>query len=682
MKLTTTYLLLLKVIIYLILFCGTNYTTAQTKQIDSVFNSLDTINNAKEKVMMLSRYASSKRYAPQTRKFINLAISSAKKEKDTFLIANTFYALGNYFYYNSKLDSSSIVLDKAFEYFQKNTNADPSLGASITSTKAGVYKKLGALVLATSTFLEAQKSLDTINTSNFSIEEKNRIKAKKMVVVNSLANLYNETENYNKALLYYNKALNVISTLDASMGRGNIGIILNNKGELLIKMNQLKEAKNVLIESKKLNLQYKLPERFIATNNLNLGKLYIKLNNKPKAILHIEKALQQYKTNKYTLGILKSLNERGNFFLNEKQLHKAKKDCENAKKIALQIKNAEELMKSCNCLYKTEKQFSNNKASLTNFELYSKIKDSIFNEKNVRKITQLEMQYQFDKKDAEQQLISEKKDAEQQLIIEKKNKQKNQILAGFIIAMLLAISLFFFFKKRLKYQQTIAKQQEKIYQQTVTELEQKSKLSSLQSMIKGQEEERNRIAQDLHDSLGGLLSTVKSHFTAIFNNEKQKDKEVIIKKTNHLIDESCIEIRRISHNMMPHALKIAGLKGALLDMTDHLNQTGITTSFEMTNLPKINETNQIMIYRLVQELISNIKKHANATHILIQLIGVQNQLQITVEDDGKGFDYKTALQQNGAGLKNINNRVTYMDGIINWDTQPNVGTTVNITIPV
>ena len=203
----------------------------------------------------------------------------------------------------------------------------------------------------------------------------------------------------------------------------------------------------------------------------------------------------------------------------------------------------------------------------------------------------------------------------------------------------------------------------------------------MNSMIEGQEAERLRIAKDLHDSLGGLLSTVKAHFTGIRQEQKQLNESSLAIKTNDLIDEACIEVRRISHNMMPHALSISGLQGALQDMSERLSDEGYQTTFEINGVPELENTKEVMVYRLMQEIISNIRKHAQAKSIFIQIFGHKKELNITVEDDGTGFDVAKAVEKGGLGLKSIQSRVAYLDGTINWDSQPGQGTTINITIP-
>jgi signal transduction histidine kinase len=253
--------------------------------------------------------------------------------------------------------------------------------------------------------------------------------------------------------------------------------------------------------------------------------------------------------------------------------------------------------------------------------------------------------------------------------------------AAAVIVFLLGI--FVVYRKRLEYQATIAKQNNDLQRQKITELTQNNKLIAMNSMIEGQEAERLRIAKDLHDSLGGLLSNVKAHFATITNEQPKLAQLAITERTNDLIDEACLEVRRISHNMMPHALSISGLSGALEDLAQNMRNLNYEVTLELRELPEdLPTTKQITLFRLIQEALSNIRKHANAKSVFIQLFQYQKQLHLTIEDDGSGFDYHQAINNGGLGLKSINSRVEFLDGTIDWDSVKGRGTTINITFPV
>ena len=634
---------------------------------DSILKATETIDDPFEKIKILTSNAGKNRYTKPTFKLITKAVLIAKKEDKPLLLAHSYYAKGNYYYYASKTDSSLVYLNQA-QKFAKQSD-DPILTPSILATKSGIYRKSGNVIRAISTNIEAQELLDKIDTLLLKKEERFKLKGQKLTLNNSLANLYNKTEDYQKALLFYEKAYQNAMTLGSI---ANASIILGNKGDLLIKINKAEEAISVIQKSKQMKLEAQLPQRFIGTSHLNMGLAYSQLKEYDKALKHYDSSYVIYTKKKYSEGLMRVTIDKGLLYNAINRPKQALLDCNKGKKIALETSDAEYTYKAYNCLYQANKSLENYAEALKNYEQYSAVKDSLFNEKNIRKITQVGMQYEFDKKNAEQELL-----------IEKRKHQRDQVLAGIGILLLILIGSFVFFKKRIKYQKTIASQTQAIQKQKIKQLKQDNKLTALNSMIKGQEAERLRIANDLHDSLGGLLSTVKAHFTTIQKEIEQLEELDLTQKTNQLIDEACIEVRRISHNMMPHALSISGLEGAVTDLGEQLNEQGFQTSIEINNLPKnIAETKKIMMYRLVQEIISNITKHANAKSILIQLIGHNNELNLIIEDDGKGFDYNEAIKKDGLGLKSINSRVEFLDGTIDWDSQLNNGTSITINIPL
>jgi signal transduction histidine kinase len=303
----------------------------------------------------------------------------------------------------------------------------------------------------------------------------------------------------------------------------------------------------------------------------------------------------------------------------------------------------------------------------------TELRDSIKSERMQRNVAEIEVKFDTERK--------ERKIAQQNLQLEKEARQKNQILIGLAALGILLIISFIFFRNRLKYQRTIAAQTEAIQKQEIKELQQQNKLLALNSMIEGQEAERLRIARDLHDSLGGLLSTVKAHFTTIQKEIEQLEKLNITKKTNSLIDEACIEVRRISYNMMPHALSISGLKGAIEDIAANLREENYEIKLEINDLTEMDSTREVMIYRIIQELVSNIRKHAKAKSVLIQLLSHEDEVNLLIEDDGKGFEYEAMISAGGLGLKSINSRVQFLDGDIEWDSHIERGTSVTIKIP-
>ncbi|MEO1655962.1 MAG: sensor histidine kinase, partial [Bacteroidota bacterium] len=209
-------------------------------------------------------------------------------------------------------------------------------------------------------------------------------------------------------------------------------------------------------------------------------------------------------------------------------------------------------------------------------------------------------------------------------------------------------------------------------------------LKSLSAMLEGQEKERNRIAKDLHDRLGGLLSTVKIHFQAV---EKQitaiklQNQEQYL-KANQLLDDACAEVRKVALDLESGVLQQFGLIPALLDLK-HTIEGGEMLEINLVDVgfeeKRLDAKMEIEIYRVIQELLSNIMRHAQASEVEIQLFRKEkNNLNITVEDNGKGFDPEAPDFKKGMGLNNIDYRVKQLGGEISIDSHLGKGTTTII----
>ncbi|PHI21809.1 hypothetical protein CEQ90_00550 [Lewinellaceae bacterium SD302] len=281
------------------------------------------------------------------------------------------------------------------------------------------------------------------------------------------------------------------------------------------------------------------------------------------------------------------------------------------------------------------------------------------------------------------QEMSEKYEAElrnaeierQGLLIERQRWRSILFGVGTFLFALIAGAVFLLYRSRLRYQRSEAAAALLEQRQKITEMEQRAELNNLRSMIEGQEAERHRVAKDLHDGLGGMLSSIKTRIS--LGNEPLNNAE-------KMLDVACKEVRRIAHNMVPQSLALSGLTGSLEDICAQMQLEGLDCELEVTGQPelRLGEQEQSMLLRIVQELTHNIHKHAGAERIFIQLLDQPHQILLTVEDDGKGFDPEAVKAGGGLGLSSIGSRVNFLKGDILYDSSPGHGTTVSITIPL
>ena len=255
------------------------------------------------------------------------------------------------------------------------------------------------------------------------------------------------------------------------------------------------------------------------------------------------------------------------------------------------------------------------------------------------------------------------------------------LLVGAVIMLIVSYIIIRSYQERLNANQIITKQNEEINQRKINELESNLKIETMSSMLQGQEVERERIARDLHDSLGGLLSTVKLHFDAIQAKNPDITKHKEYNKAYTLLDEACSEVRTISNNMQPGALLKMGIVPAINDLVNRI-ESEETPHIEFIHYGGLNDLPIVLslhIYRIVQELLFNCIKHAHAKEVLIQLIRNEEDLEIMVEDDGNGYDPNDVRK--GMGTENVSARVNFLKGEISVHSVLGTGTTTTITIP-
>lgn len=310
----------------------------------------------------------------------------------------------------------------------------------------------------------------------------------------------------------------------------------------------------------------------------------------------------------------------------------------------------------------------------------SKLKDSLLNRMRIETISNLSEKYKSKEKSTEIKVLEiEKKYAQE------RNDQQRRALSVMIAALLLLSALIYFtvmfYRKQMDSNKIISNQNSQISKQKISKLEDEIKLKGMHSMIEGQESERERISKDLHDSLGGLLSTIKlqlDHIPIDETNIPAIDKQKHMQK---LIDSAVQEVRNISSNLQPVSLKNLGLVAAVSDLiTRYRDEAYPEIEFQHYDVPKsMDNMVALSIYRIIQELFNNTIKHAKANEIHLQLRMEENTLILQYEDDGVGFDLES-LKRKGMGLENITSRVSYLKGEMSIDARIGAGVSYVIDI--
>jgi signal transduction histidine kinase len=306
------------------------------------------------------------------------------------------------------------------------------------------------------------------------------------------------------------------------------------------------------------------------------------------------------------------------------------------------------------------------------------LKDSLLSETNVKQVNSLAMIYETDKKQKEIiQLQNEKK-------IQAAAVEQNSTLNKVFITTIIGLLIFGYLAYRtVKSEQKIANQKQEIQKQKISELKKDTQLLTVDAMLKGQEEERSRIAKDLHDGLGGMLSGVKLSFINMKENMILPAENVSgFERSIAMLDNTIAELRKVAHNLMPETLVRFGLDESLKDFCNSIQtSSGIKVVYQQFGEQrKLSPQAEISVYRITQELVNNALKYSEAKQIIVQLTKNHIKTGITVEDNGKGFDVKILDLKKGAGFTNIQYRVNYFKGTLDINSQPGNGTSVSIEL--
>jgi len=257
----------------------------------------------------------------------------------------------------------------------------------------------------------------------------------------------------------------------------------------------------------------------------------------------------------------------------------------------------------------------------------------------------------------------------------------DELLIGFFIILLIG----FLILKNIQSSKKINHQKNKLLEHEMQRLQRTEKLLAAELIMRGEEEERRRLSRILHDGLGGSLSGVKISLSTMKDNLIiTRDHALIFERSLDMLDNSIRELRKLAHNMMPEALAKFGLSTALRDFCESVNNMKIlAVSFQTVGEQRrLDASQEIILYRIVQELLNNILKHSRAERALIQLVFESSELALTVEDNGKGFDKGLLDESAGSGWPAIRSRVAYLSGSMDVISKPEEGMSVHIRLPL
>jgi len=481
----------------------------------------------------------------------------------------------------------------------------------------------------------------------------------------NLASLFDINKDVDKALEYAEKARDICAALNYDYGLGgslgNMSMLYDKKGDY---------NKAVEYGEQALAIFKKINSRSDIANQLNnLGFYERKRDNHLEALGRYQEAFQLSDEMGDLYGRVKY---RANIAATYVTLEKYK---EAEELYIISLKEARE-QNINSVIWQCEEGLSNSyegmgkySDALYHHKRFKAIQDSIFTLDKDELIQELEVKYQSEKKEREIQELAQKN-----RIIQLESARSKTILwssIGIFILILIAGLLFY---SRQKARQKTILQQEVIKEREI----------GLNAIITATEEERKRIARELHDGIGQQLSGIKLAWQKLIGDIKPKAKEEAerLESLSLVLDDACTEVRSISHQMMPKALSEMGLVPAIQDMlAKSLGPTDIRYRFEHFHAEgRFAESIEIGLYRIAQELVNNVIKHSGANLVSVQLFKNKNFLVMIVEDNGLGFDKDKS--SDGIGLMNISGRLSSVHGEVNYEPSPESGTVATIRIPL
>ena len=483
--------------------------------------------------------------------------------------------------------------------------------------------------------------------------------SKKAGVLNELGKLYRKTKDLDRALQMYNEAFSIYKKLN---DEGGMATILNESGVVFEYKADYDEA--IKRYKSSLAIREKLNDDAGKAYSYNfLGGVYTLLKKFTEAEKFLLTSLELRKNLKDSFAIALSYGDLGYMYKEQGNYAKAMEQYDLSNTIAIKMRFAELLLSNYKELAVIAEKKGDNALSLIFYKKHSILKDSIYAGDKLKQIEQLNAKYQTEKQ-------------EQQLKLQKAEiARKNYLLWGLIsgVALLILSAISFYRKRQLQNKMNL--QAAVMNQQDL----------ATRGIINAEENERKRIAADLHDGVGQMMSAAKMNLSAFENDITFKDE---VQKNNFerligLVDESCKEIRSVSHQMMPNALLKNGLANAVKEFLDKIDHRIIKINLHAEGLQeRLDGNTETVLYRVIQECVNNVIKHSGANNLDISLIKDADGISATVEDNGRGFDTTDKQKFEGIGLKNISSRVAFLKGTVDFDSAPGKGTLVAIHVPI
>lgn len=310
------------------------------------------------------------------------------------------------------------------------------------------------------------------------------------------------------------------------------------------------------------------------------------------------------------------------------------------------------------------------KSAAKYYQLLAQAKDSVYQKANATALAEMQTKFETEKKEQKITLLNSENELNQATI------ERNYVLIGALVLLVMVVSLGFYllrYRDALKHQAVLQEQKEHLREMQI------------QAVIDSQEKERKRFASDLHDGMGQLISALQLNINAIRQHKEPTTRDALFENSEQILTDIHDEIRNIAFNLMPPVLIKEGLVSGLNDLLRRINKTGkVRVSLSQHGMPsRLAEIMEISLYRIIQELLGNMLKYSSASLVAIDFTAYDQEVVVTLEDNGMGYNLEKFKASSGNGWRNINSRIHLIKGQIEFDVVENrANNTVIITVPI
>lgn len=491
------------------------------------------------------------------------------------------------------------------------------------------------------------------------ILEKNDHPGKLAPVYNELAKLYRKTNNLEKAAETYRKAELLYRQLKDTSG---ISMILNESGVVYEYKADYREA--LARYSSSLDLAKSRGDSLGVSYALsNIAGVNVIEKKYDAAEQNLLRALSIRRQLGDSFAIAHTFFDLGAAMNQKGDARRAMEYLEQSNEIALRMNYPELQSNNYAELAKAAQQLGDFQKAYDYFLQKSYLRDSIFALEKAKQIEELRAEYESAEKEERIQRQEEKLSLQKYLMLG---------IGGLILLSGLLV--------HAQYRKNKLKQDARLKTEIISQQEQATR-----AVIQAEENERQRIARDLHDGVGQMMSAAKMNLSALESDMdfRHEDQKRTFEKVIQLVDESCREVRTVSHLMMPNALIRSNLDTAIREFADRIRDPRIDLHVYTRGLEeRLDPSMETVLYRVVQECVTNAIRHAGATTLDISIVREKNEITGTIEDNGKGFDLIEAEKNEGIGLRNIRSRIGYLKGTVDFDSMPGRGTVVAFHVPL